>query len=63
MTILGGEIYVTGMNAGTNNVALTTTSDVRVGRGTLQIQGTTSMTLGGQLQSGPVGDWARVITC
>jgi fibronectin-binding autotransporter adhesin len=43
------------------NSIVTTDSNVDVGRGTLEITGTTSLTIGGQLRSGVGGDWGRFI--
>ena len=43
------------------NSTLTTAADVNVGRGSLEIIGSTSLTIGGQLRSGAGGDWSTFI--
>ena len=45
-----------------HNVTLTTTTGhVDVGRGTLELTGTTSLTVGGLLRTGVNGDWSRFV--
>ena len=43
------------------NATLTTDADVNVGRGSLEITGSTNLTIGGQLRSGAGGDWSTFI--
>ncbi|MEY3898138.1 MAG: hypothetical protein RLZZ214_3659 [Verrucomicrobiota bacterium] len=44
-----------------NNTTLTTSGNVDVARGTLEITGNTSLAIGGQLRSGLSGEWATFI--
>ena len=44
-----------------NATLTTTTGHVDVGRGTLEMTGTTSLTIGGQLRTGVGGDWSRFV--
>lgn len=44
-----------------NSTLTTTTGNVDVGRGTLEITGNTTLNIGGQLRSGVGGDWSRFV--
>ena len=45
----------------TNATFTSTTGNVEVGRGTLEIAGSTGMSIGGQLKTGAGGDWSRFV--
>ncbi len=61
-TTVDGEDQAANTKVTLNNAALTTsTGNVEVGRGTLEVTGTTSLSVGGQLRTGPGGDWSRFV--
>ena len=60
-TSVDGEGEAANSKVTLSNVTLTTGGTVDVGRGTLEISGTTSMVLAGQLRSGAGGDWSRFV--